>query len=90
MTDNKSGTTELYECDALVVGTGCAGLSAAVTGGHHGLKVLVVEKEQHFGGTTARSGGWLWIPGTSLEGLGHCRNTGPGAHLSQARSRQQL
>jgi phytoene dehydrogenase-like protein len=66
MTDNKDGTTGLYECDALVVGTGRAGLSAAVTAGHHGLKVLVVEKEQRFGGTTARSGGWLWIPGTSL------------------------
>lgn len=57
---------ETYECDALVVGSGCAGLSAAVTAGHHGLKVLVVEKESRFGGTTARSGGWLWIPGTSL------------------------
>jgi succinate dehydrogenase/fumarate reductase flavoprotein subunit len=57
---------DTYECDALVVGSGCAGLSAAVTAGHRGLSVLIVEKEQHFGGTTARSGGWLWIPGTSL------------------------
>ena len=55
-----------YECDVLVVGSGCAGMSAAVTAGHHGLNVLVVEKEPRFGGTTARSGGWLWIPGTSL------------------------
>src|SRR5215468_6010720 len=58
--------TENHECDVLVVGSGCAGLSAAVTAGHHGLRVLVVEKEPRFGGTTARSGGWLWIPGTSL------------------------
>src|ERR1700754_528782 len=57
---------ETYECDALVVGSGCAGLSAAVTAGHRGLNVLIVEKEPRFGGTTARSGGWLWIPGTSL------------------------
>src|SRR5437879_601382 len=57
---------ETYECDALVVGSGCAGMSAAVTAGHHGLNVLIVEKEARFGGTTARSGGWLWIPGTSL------------------------
>ena len=28
--------------------------------------MLIVEKEPRFGGTTARSGGWLWIPGTSL------------------------
>jgi succinate dehydrogenase/fumarate reductase flavoprotein subunit len=52
--------------DVLVVGTGASGLSAAVTAAHHGLEVLVVEKEPHYGGTTARSGGWLWIPGTRL------------------------
>jgi succinate dehydrogenase/fumarate reductase flavoprotein subunit len=63
---NSERQQETYECDALVVGSGCAGLSAAVTAGHRGLNVLVVEKEPRFGGTTARSGGWLWIPGTSL------------------------
>src|SRR5260370_4221620 len=57
---------ETYECDALVVGSGAAGMSAAITAGHSGLNVLIVEKEPRFGGTTARSGGWLWIPGTSL------------------------
>ena len=54
------------EVDVLVVGTGASGMSAAVTAAFHGLKVLVVEKEPRFGGTTARSGGWLWIPGTRL------------------------
>ncbi|MEQ8588029.1 MAG: FAD-dependent oxidoreductase [Thalassobaculaceae bacterium] len=48
--------------DVLVVGSGAGGLSAAVTAAHRGLDVLVVEKEAVFGGTTARSGGWLWIP----------------------------
>jgi succinate dehydrogenase/fumarate reductase flavoprotein subunit len=73
MAQNKNGSArmadqnqETYECDALVVGSGAAGLSAAVTAGHHGLKVLIAEKEPRFGGTTARSGGWLWIPGTAL------------------------
>ena len=66
MPDNEHDGAESYECDALVVGSGCAGMSAAVTAGHHGLNVLIVEKEPRFGGTTARSGGWLWIPGTSL------------------------
>jgi succinate dehydrogenase/fumarate reductase flavoprotein subunit len=61
-----NGVDTPYECDALVVGSGAAGMSAAVTAGHSGLNVLIVEKEPCFGGTTARSGGWLWIPGTSL------------------------
>jgi len=49
-------------CDLLVVGSGAAGLSAAVTAAWHGLKVIVAEKEAVFGGTTAWSGGWMWAP----------------------------
>ena len=75
------GEQETFECDVLVVGSGCAGLSAAVTAGHAGLKVLVVEKAACFGGTTARSGGWLWIPGTSL-----ARNWGIVESPEQART----
>ncbi|NUX98860.1 FAD-dependent oxidoreductase [Paraburkholderia youngii] len=55
-----------YSCDVLVIGSGCSGMSAAITAAHEGLKVLVIEKEPKFGGSTARSGGWLWIPNTSL------------------------
>lgn len=67
MVANKdAGANDTYECDALVVGSGAAGMAAAVTAGHRGLDILIVEKEPRFGGTTARSGGWLWIPGTSL------------------------
>ncbi|MCA1389531.1 FAD-dependent oxidoreductase [Bradyrhizobium sp. IC3123] len=66
MAGNEHGTMETYECDVLVAGSGCSGMSAAITARHRGLDVLIVEKEQRFGGTTARSGGWLWIPGTSL------------------------
>ncbi len=62
--DEEAGST--WECDVLVAGSGCAGMAAAITARHHGLDVLIVEKEPRFGGTTARSGGWLWIPGTSL------------------------
>jgi succinate dehydrogenase/fumarate reductase flavoprotein subunit len=47
------------DCDLLVIGSGAGGLSAAVTAAWHGLKVIVAEKEPVFGGTTARSGGWM-------------------------------
>ncbi|MGH2341256.1 FAD-dependent oxidoreductase [Segnochrobactraceae bacterium EtOH-i3] len=53
-------------CDVLVIGSGASGLSAAVTAAHHGLSVIVAEKEPVFGGTTAISGGWLWIPRNPL------------------------
>lgn len=52
--------------DVVVVGTGASGMSTAITAAAQGLSVLVLEKEKLFGGTTARSGGWLWIPGTRL------------------------
>lgn len=54
------------ECDVLVIGSGVAGMSAAITAASRGLKVVVVEKASYYGGTTARSGGWLWIPNTHL------------------------
>jgi succinate dehydrogenase/fumarate reductase flavoprotein subunit len=50
------------DCDVLIVGSGAAGLSAAVTAAWHGLKVIVVEKDEVFGGATAWSGGWAWVP----------------------------
>jgi len=53
-------------CDLLVVGSGAGGLSAAVTAALHGLSVVVVEKDAQFGGTTAWSGGWMWVPRNPL------------------------
>lgn len=52
------------ECDVVVVGSGASGLATAVTASQKGLNVIVIEKSDKFGGTTARSGGWLWIPCT--------------------------
>lgn len=58
-------------CDVLVIGSGAGGLSTAITARLHGLDVVVVEKEPYFGGTTAFSGGVLWIPGNP-----HARDAG--------------
>ncbi|MES1148140.1 MAG: FAD-dependent oxidoreductase, partial [Bradyrhizobium guangdongense] len=66
MTDSARGTDDVYECDVLVAGSGASGMAAAITARSRGLDVIIVEKEPRFGGTTARSGGWLWILGTSL------------------------
>lgn len=48
--------------DVIIAGSGSAGLAAATRALHLGLKVLVVEKEHQWGGTSATSGGGVWIP----------------------------
>lgn len=54
------------EVDLVVVGSGAAGLTAALTAAQRGLTALVVEKSAHYGGSTARSGGAIWLPGNSV------------------------
>jgi len=49
--------------DVVVVGAGGAGMTAALAAARQGLDTLVVEKSSWFGGSTARSGGGVWIPG---------------------------
>jgi succinate dehydrogenase/fumarate reductase flavoprotein subunit len=51
-----------FHFDLVVVGSGAGGLAAALTASLLGLDVLVIEKEPWIGGTTAYSGGWLWVP----------------------------
>ena len=48
--------------DLVVIGSGAAGLAAAVTAASKGLRVAVFEKHMHLGGTSAWSGGAMWIP----------------------------
>ncbi|RVU07767.1 FAD-dependent oxidoreductase [Novosphingobium umbonatum] len=52
----------MAECDLLVIGSGAAGLCAAATGAALGLDVVLAEKSDVLGGTTAWSGGWMWLP----------------------------
>ncbi|MGW0903167.1 FAD-binding protein [Streptomyces sp. NPDC002853] len=52
-----------HETDLLVLGSGAAGLGAAAVGAQEGLGVLVLEKTEWLGGTTAYSAGTAWIPG---------------------------
>lgn len=54
--------------DVVVVGSGAAGAMAALRAAEHGMKVLIVEKAHKFGGTSATSGGVMWIPNHQLEG----------------------
>lgn len=51
-----------HQTDVLIVGSGCAGLSAALRCHMHGLKPLIIEKSDKVGGTSAWSGGGLWVP----------------------------
>ena len=50
------------EVDLLVFGSGAGGLATAVFAAQRGLRVLLCEKSAQLGGTTATSGGVVWIP----------------------------
>jgi succinate dehydrogenase/fumarate reductase flavoprotein subunit len=83
--------TREVDCDLLVIGSGAAGLSAAVTAAWHGLKVTVVEKDPVFGGATAWSGGWMWgsaKPARAARRDHRRPRTAP--NLSAARTRRSL
>ncbi len=62
-TMSTAGTRSETVCDVLVIGSGVAGMAAALKAASQGLTVIVAEKEQYFGGTTAISAGWAWVPG---------------------------
>jgi 3-oxosteroid 1-dehydrogenase len=59
-------TTDQAGFVVVVVGSGAAGMTAALTAAHHGMRAVVIEKTGRFGGSTARSGGGLWVPGNEV------------------------
>ncbi|ORI18707.1 3-ketosteroid-delta-1-dehydrogenase [Rhodococcus sp. 1163] len=54
------------EYDIVVVGSGAGGMTAALTAAHRGLSVVLIEKAAKFGGSTARSGGGVWVPNNEV------------------------
>lgn len=68
------------QVDVLVIGSGAAAFTAAITARKAGLEVLMVEKEAVFGGTSCFSGGVMWIPGNR-----HSPSLGPDS-IEQART----
>ena len=55
-------TTETLECDVLVMGSGTAGLSAAIAAAEAGANVLVIEKQDIPGGSAVTSAGIVYAP----------------------------
>lgn len=55
------------EVDVLVVGSGAGGFTAAITAAAADANVLIVEKADRFGGSSALSGGGLWVPGAPVQ-----------------------
>ena len=52
--------------DVVVIGSGAAALTGALTSGLSGQRTVVIEKTQYFGGTSAYSGGCIWVPGNAV------------------------
>src|SRR3546814_18178225 len=83
--------TSDMQYDVIVVGSGASGLTAAIRAAKAGLSVLVLAKAAHFGGTTAVSGGGIWIPGSPQavaagveDGPAIARQSGPHLHGASA------
>jgi len=54
------------EFDLIIVGSGGGAMCAALVAAARGLRAVILEKTDQVGGSTAMSGGILWIPGSRL------------------------
>ncbi|QDQ99375.1 3-oxosteroid 1-dehydrogenase [Tomitella fengzijianii] len=52
--------------DIVIVGSGGAGMTAALAAAKNGLRAVIIEKAENYGGSTARSGGGVWIPNNEV------------------------
>ncbi|WP_405165154.1 FAD-dependent oxidoreductase [Nocardia sp. NBC_01499] len=76
----------MIEADVVVIGSGAAGLAAALAAADGGAEVVVLEASSRWGGSTAVSGGQVWAPANHLmseadsveEALTYCRAAAPG------------
>lgn len=57
---------ERFDTDVLIIGSGAGALTAAISAKDNGAKVLVIEKTDKYGGTSAMSGGVAWFPNSPL------------------------
>ena len=76
------------KCDVLVVGSGAGALTSAITAHDQGLDVYIIEKSDHYGGTSASSGGGVWVPAgdrvLDVSAWRYCRGIGRRAGLAGA------
>ena len=70
-----------HETELLVFGSGAGGLAASIFGTKRGLRVLLCEKSEQVGGTTATSGGIVWIPNTRQSREANCGDSEERARL---------
>ncbi len=56
-----SAAAPLATFDVVVIGSGAAGMTAALSARQQGLSVIILEKASTFGGSTARSGAGIWV-----------------------------
>ena len=65
----------VLKTDVLVIGSGAGALTSALAAHDGGAKVTVIEKTDLYGGTSAMSGGVLWLPNSPLNREGEGKDT---------------
>ena len=65
MQDTESGNWD-EAVDLLIVGSGAGAMTSALVGHDAGASVLLIEKSDRYGGSSAMSGGGMWVPNNHL------------------------